>query len=237
MRPMSPQEWIGLALRWSHLIAGIAWIGGSFYFIWLDRISSCRESGAARRRVEGRVDDAQRRVLSRSAACGGPGPHADRPCTGSSGRRRSSWITGLCCWCGLRPRAAALPPRSGVFEAVVPAWRPAFGLERHRAGRGSPTTGCGNRRWARTRPRLATVVSLAIAAGATMLFLSGAEWTRRVHSRGRDARHASMVANVWVRILPARSSRMIDATAAGRATNPRRRAGGAPNAARSTTAT
>ncbi len=33
---MSPQEWIGLALRWSHLIAGIAWIGSSFYFIWLD---------------------------------------------------------------------------------------------------------------------------------------------------------------------------------------------------------
>jgi uncharacterized membrane protein len=33
---MSPQEWLGLALRWVHLIAGIAWIGSSFYFIWLD---------------------------------------------------------------------------------------------------------------------------------------------------------------------------------------------------------
>ncbi len=28
--------WLGLALRWFHLIAGIAWIGSSFYFIWLD---------------------------------------------------------------------------------------------------------------------------------------------------------------------------------------------------------
>ena len=37
MRRMSPQEWIGLALRWVHLIAGIAWIGSSFYFIWLDQ--------------------------------------------------------------------------------------------------------------------------------------------------------------------------------------------------------
>jgi uncharacterized membrane protein len=37
MRRMSPQEWIGLALRWTHLIAGIAWIGSSFYFIWLDQ--------------------------------------------------------------------------------------------------------------------------------------------------------------------------------------------------------
>jgi uncharacterized membrane protein len=29
-------EWIALALRWFHVIAGIAWIGASFYFIWLD---------------------------------------------------------------------------------------------------------------------------------------------------------------------------------------------------------
>lgn len=29
-------SWLGLALRWFHLIAGIAWIGSSFYFIWLD---------------------------------------------------------------------------------------------------------------------------------------------------------------------------------------------------------
>jgi uncharacterized membrane protein len=30
------QEWLSLALRWSHLIFGIAWIGSSFYFMWLD---------------------------------------------------------------------------------------------------------------------------------------------------------------------------------------------------------
>ena len=29
-------EWISLLLRWVHLIVGIAWIGSSFYFIWLD---------------------------------------------------------------------------------------------------------------------------------------------------------------------------------------------------------
>lgn len=28
--------WANLALRWLHLIAGIAWIGSSFYFMWLD---------------------------------------------------------------------------------------------------------------------------------------------------------------------------------------------------------
>lgn len=29
-------EWLNLAVRWFHLVAGIAWIGASFYFIWLD---------------------------------------------------------------------------------------------------------------------------------------------------------------------------------------------------------
>ena len=29
-------SWLGMALRWLHLVAGIAWIGSSFYFIWLD---------------------------------------------------------------------------------------------------------------------------------------------------------------------------------------------------------
>jgi uncharacterized membrane protein len=28
--------WANLALRWLHLVAGIAWIGSSFYFMWLD---------------------------------------------------------------------------------------------------------------------------------------------------------------------------------------------------------
>ena len=29
-------EWAQLLLRWAHIIVGIAWIGASFYFIWLD---------------------------------------------------------------------------------------------------------------------------------------------------------------------------------------------------------
>ncbi|MES2295760.1 MAG: urate hydroxylase PuuD [Pseudomonadota bacterium] len=29
-------EWLNLLLRWSHMITGIAWIGASFYFVWLD---------------------------------------------------------------------------------------------------------------------------------------------------------------------------------------------------------
>ena len=29
-------DWVQLLLRWVHLITGIAWIGASFYFVWLD---------------------------------------------------------------------------------------------------------------------------------------------------------------------------------------------------------
>ena len=29
-------DWLNLLLRWLHFVAGIAWIGSSFYFIWLD---------------------------------------------------------------------------------------------------------------------------------------------------------------------------------------------------------
>jgi uncharacterized membrane protein len=36
-------DWIGFAVRWIHLITGIAWIGASFYFIHLD--ASLRRSG------------------------------------------------------------------------------------------------------------------------------------------------------------------------------------------------
>jgi len=29
-------EWASLLLRWLHVITAIAWIGSSFYFVWLD---------------------------------------------------------------------------------------------------------------------------------------------------------------------------------------------------------
>jgi uncharacterized membrane protein len=36
-------EWVDLALRWLHVIAGIAWIGSSFYFVHLDLSLKQRE--------------------------------------------------------------------------------------------------------------------------------------------------------------------------------------------------
>lgn len=37
-------DWASLMIRWLHLVAGIAWIGTSFYFIWLDQSLRVRAS-------------------------------------------------------------------------------------------------------------------------------------------------------------------------------------------------
>jgi uncharacterized membrane protein len=31
-------EWLDLAIRWLHVITGVAWIGTSFYFVWLENL-------------------------------------------------------------------------------------------------------------------------------------------------------------------------------------------------------
>ena len=44
-------DWLNLVLRWGHMIAGIGWIGTSFYFIGLD--VSLRRRAGAREGVDG----------------------------------------------------------------------------------------------------------------------------------------------------------------------------------------
>lgn len=44
-------DWLGLLLRWAHVMAAIGWIGSSFYFMWLD--ASLRRHGAMAPGVKG----------------------------------------------------------------------------------------------------------------------------------------------------------------------------------------
>ncbi|MGE0744745.1 MAG: urate hydroxylase PuuD, partial [Rhodospirillales bacterium] len=46
-------DWFNLALRWGHVITGIAWIGASFYFMWLD--SHLEKPDPPRKGVEGEL--------------------------------------------------------------------------------------------------------------------------------------------------------------------------------------
>jgi uncharacterized membrane protein len=49
-------DWLNLLVRWLHLIAGIAWIGASFYFIMLDSsLTKPKRQGDAERGVSGEL--------------------------------------------------------------------------------------------------------------------------------------------------------------------------------------
>lgn len=49
-------DWLNLFGRWVHLITGIAWIGASLYFVWLDNhLKAPKESEAAERGVGGEL--------------------------------------------------------------------------------------------------------------------------------------------------------------------------------------
>lgn len=48
-------EWLNLLLRWGHLITGIAWIGSSFYFVWLDNSLETPSEDNAERGVGGQL--------------------------------------------------------------------------------------------------------------------------------------------------------------------------------------
>ena len=40
-------DWLNLVVRWLHVITGIAWIGASFYFVWLDNTIRPPAAGSA----------------------------------------------------------------------------------------------------------------------------------------------------------------------------------------------
>ena len=49
-------DWLNLLVRWLHFITGIAWIGSSFYFVWLDNhLQSPADSGDLDKGVAGEV--------------------------------------------------------------------------------------------------------------------------------------------------------------------------------------
>ena len=49
-------DWLSLLARWLHLIVGIAWIGSSFYFIWLDNhLEAPRDAADTERGVGGEL--------------------------------------------------------------------------------------------------------------------------------------------------------------------------------------
>ena len=49
-------EWLNLLIRWMHLIAGISWIGSSFFFMWMDsHLDEPKERTDRKKDVEGEL--------------------------------------------------------------------------------------------------------------------------------------------------------------------------------------
>ncbi|PIQ27779.1 hypothetical protein COW36_07665 [bacterium (Candidatus Blackallbacteria) CG17_big_fil_post_rev_8_21_14_2_50_48_46] len=49
-------EWLNLIIRWMHLIAGISWIGSSFFFMWMDsHLEEPKERNDRKKDVEGEL--------------------------------------------------------------------------------------------------------------------------------------------------------------------------------------
>jgi uncharacterized membrane protein len=212
-------DWLNLIARWAHLIAGISWIGASFYFVWLDDSLTPPE----------RPDDVRRGMSGELWAVHGGGfYHNQKYLTGPRGEpltenlhwfkweAYSTWITGMAMlaivyWAG----ASAYTIDKTVLDLSVPAaitisiaslvigWLVYDGLCRALG----------------SRPAL-----LWIAVGAFLLF---ADWALFHVFGGRAAYiHVGaivgtiMVANVFFVIIPGQK-RMLAQIRAGREPDPR----------------
>jgi uncharacterized membrane protein len=203
-------DWANLLLRWTHFIAGIAWIGSSFYFIWLDR--ALTKPAAPRPGVEGDLwmvhSGGFYQVEKRR-----PGPGEIPPVLHwFKYEALFTWITGIALLVLVYYLTGAYLLDPGVS----------------RIGRGTAMAiGIGvlvvgwfvyDLLW---RSPLARRERVAATISLTLLALVSYGMCRVLSGRAAFMHVGSllgtiMVANVWVRILPAQQQ-MLEATRAGRA--------------------
>lgn len=213
---MSPQEWAGLVLRWTHLIAGIAWIGSSFYFIWLDahleRVLVGAPEAARDPDLEGSLwmvhSGGFYRVERRKV---GPGRMPAR-LHWFKWEALITWVSGALLL-GLLyygtgglyltdPLVSSLSPRAATWiglAVLAGGWALYDAL----------WSSLGER-----RPRVALAISL-VALGALVVILCSTLSGRAAYVHVGAVLGTIMVANVWARILPAQTA-MIRATEEGR---------------------
>jgi len=204
-------DWANLLLRWTHFIAGIAWIGSSFYFIWLDR--ALTPPAQPRPGLEGDLwmvhSGGFYQVEKRRPAPGEIPPvlHWFKY------EALFTWITGIALLVLVYYMTGAYlldPSVSHISRAAALA-----------VGVGVLVVGwfvydlLWSSGFARRQERVAAAISLVLLVAVSYLMcrlLSG----RAAFMHIGSLLGTLMVANVWVRILPAQQE-MLDATRAGRA--------------------
>jgi len=211
---VSIQDWLNLGLRWLHLVVGISWIGNSLYFMWLD--ASLEKPTPPRDGVEGEVwllhSGGFYQVLRRTL---GPGLV---PKT----LHWFKWEAGLTWFTGLGLLVVVYYLSGGVY-LVDPALAPLSPGQAVALSVGVLVIGwvVYDALWAtvgRRHAGVATVVSfalLALAVYGLCRLLSG----RGAYIHVGALLGTIMVANVWMRIVPAQRD-MLAATEAGRQPDP-----------------
>lgn len=203
------QIWLEYLLRFSHLVAGIAWIGSSFYFIWLD--SSFEAPLIPRHNVEGELfmvhGGFYYQVEKRKIYPG----ELPRVLHWFKWEATLTWVTGLVLFVVLywlrgasllvdpSVRALAQGQAIGLSVAVLVGSWVVYDLIWHprlMAGRGAVST-C-----------LSLVFFAGLVYGLTRIFSGRGAFIMTGAAMG-----TMMLANVWMRILPGQRKMIREAEA------------------------
>lgn len=202
-------DWVNLVVRWVHFTAGIAWIGSSFYFIWLDR--TLTEPTPSRPGVEGEVwmvhSGGFYQVEKRRIAAGG------MPATlhWFKWEAALTWATGTLLLAIVYYLSGASLLIDPAVAAVTRAQAIALSLGVLIAGWVAYDVTWRSPLAKQEWP--ATTVSLAMLGAVTFLLFNVLS-ARAAYIHIGALLGTIMVLNVWQRILPAQQQ-MIDATARG----------------------
>ncbi|HEY3179202.1 MAG TPA: urate hydroxylase PuuD [Casimicrobiaceae bacterium] len=212
-------DWANLLVRWLHLIAGIAWIGASFYFVMLDNSLT----------TPARPDDAKRGVFGELWAVHGGGFYVSQKfLTGPKGEpltenlhwskweAYTTWLSGMALlaivyWYGsntylIDASVLALTPATAIaasIATIVAGWLVYDGLCRALEGR---------------ETLLAALVFVFVVATAWLLFHVFSARAAYLHVGAMIG--TIMVANVFFHIIPGQK-RMVADIRAGRDPDPR----------------
>jgi uncharacterized membrane protein/plastocyanin len=206
----SMRDWLSYFLRWAHLIAGISWIGSSFYFIWLDRALTLPEK--PKDGVEGEVwmvHSGGFYQVERKKIVPGSMP---KTLHWFKWEAAFTWITGVLLMAVVyyagggallfdaSTGSSNVPQAIGFSLLLLPvSWLVYDGLWSSSLGK---------------KTEIATAISFALMI-AMVYGLSKFFGGRAAYMHVGAVFGTIMVANVWMRILPAQQ-KMIDATKEGK---------------------
>ncbi len=88
-------DWSALVLRWFHLVTGAAWIGASFYFVWLNNHVRPVDSGDATPRLAGEVFAIHGGAFYRVSKFGGAPEKLPKTLHWFMWEAYLTWITGF----------------------------------------------------------------------------------------------------------------------------------------------